>query len=61
MTIKLGSGSFIYEAAPDWAKLPDGWTFHEVVDVAVDSETLFRAKTEIHYQKVDDRHCCNDW
>lgn len=38
MTIKLGSDSYTYEVVVDWAKLPEGWTFHEVVDVAVDSE-----------------------
>ncbi len=38
MTIKLGSGEYTYEVAADWAKLPEGWTFHEVVDVAVDAK-----------------------
>ncbi len=38
MTIKLGSGAYTYEVAADWAKLPEGWTFHEVVDVAVDAK-----------------------
>ena len=33
----LGKGNFTYEVALDWAKLPEGWTFHEVADVAVDS------------------------
>ncbi len=38
MSIKMGSGRFRYEVQPDWAKLPAGWSFLEVVDVAVDSE-----------------------
>jgi DNA-binding beta-propeller fold protein YncE len=36
MTIKMGSGKFIYAVYPDWAKLPKGWSFLEVVDAAVD-------------------------
>lgn len=38
MTIRLSSGEFTYEVIVDWAKLPQGWSFHEVADVAVDSE-----------------------
>ena len=38
MTITMGIGQFSYEVQMDWAKLPDGWSFHEVVDVAVDSK-----------------------
>ena len=38
MTIRLGSGEFTYKVIVDWAKLPQGWSFHEVADVAVDSE-----------------------
>lgn len=38
MTINIGSGAYYYEVDADWAKLPEGWTFHEVVDVAVDSK-----------------------
>lgn len=38
MSIKMGSGRFTYEVQPDWAKLPAGWSFREVVDVAVDSQ-----------------------
>lgn len=33
----LGSGRFTYEVQTDWASLPGGWRFLEVVDVAVDS------------------------
>lgn len=33
----LGSGEFVYKEDFEWAKLPDGWDFREVVDVAVDS------------------------
>jgi DNA-binding beta-propeller fold protein YncE len=38
MTTILGSGDFTYEVDMDWAKLPEGWSFHEVPDVAVDSQ-----------------------
>ena len=39
MTLHLvGSGEFTYEVRMDWAKLPEGWSFHEVADVAVDSK-----------------------
>jgi DNA-binding beta-propeller fold protein YncE len=37
MAVTLGSGRFIYEVNVDWAKLPQGWSFMEVADVAVDS------------------------
>ena len=30
--------AFTYEEQPDWAQLPVGWTFHEVVDVVVDRQ-----------------------
>ena len=38
MTTILESGDFRYEVNMDWAKLPEGWSFHEVADVAVDSK-----------------------
>lgn len=38
MTTKIGFGQFTYEVKLDWAKLPKGWSFLEVVDVAVDHE-----------------------
>ena len=38
MATRLGSGNFTYQVVTDWAKLPEGWSFLEVVDVAVDSE-----------------------
>ena len=37
MAARMGTGKFTYEAHPDWAKLPKGWRFLEVVDAAVDS------------------------
>lgn len=37
MVTRLGSGDYVYEELADWARLPDGWTFREVPDVAVDS------------------------
>ncbi len=38
MVARLGSGKFTYEVIVDWAKLPKGWSFLEVPDVAVDSQ-----------------------
>ena len=38
MTTRLGFEKFTYEVSMEWAKLPDKWSFHEVVDVAVDSK-----------------------
>lgn len=38
MSIRMGSGRFTYEVQPDWAKLPAGWKFFEVADVAVDAQ-----------------------
>lgn len=38
MVTRLGSGDYVYEELADWAKLPEGWTFREVADVAVDSQ-----------------------
>jgi len=38
MSIRMGSGRFTYEAQAGWAKLPKGWSFLEVVDVAVDAQ-----------------------
>jgi hypothetical protein len=34
----IGAGKFRYEVLVDWARLPEGWSFLEVVDVAVDSQ-----------------------
>lgn len=34
----LGTGEFRYRLESNWAKLPDGWDFHEVAAVAVDSK-----------------------
>lgn len=38
MGIQMGGGRFTYEVRTDWAKLPEGWSFLEVVDVAVDGK-----------------------
>lgn len=38
MVTRLGSGDFVYEVDVDWAKLPAGWGFKEVVDIAVDTQ-----------------------
>jgi DNA-binding beta-propeller fold protein YncE len=37
MSVILGSGEFQYRVDPAWEQLPEGWTFAEVADVAVDS------------------------
>lgn len=36
LTTILGSGDLVYEELADWAQLPEGWSFKEVADVAVD-------------------------
>ena len=36
--MRVGHDEFTYEVVMDWAKLPEGWSFHEVSDVAVDSQ-----------------------
>jgi DNA-binding beta-propeller fold protein YncE len=38
MATLLGSGTYVYEELADWARLPAGWSFHEVADVAVDAQ-----------------------
>lgn len=45
MGTRLGNGEFSYEVVMDWAKLPEGWTLHEVADVAVDSQDRVYAFT----------------
>ena len=37
MSTRLGSGDYMYDELASWEKLPEGWTFREVADVAVDS------------------------
>jgi streptogramin lyase len=38
MNITMGSGRLTYEVQAGWSKLPKGWSFLEVVDVAVDAQ-----------------------
>jgi DNA-binding beta-propeller fold protein YncE len=38
MSVAYGGDARIYKEMADWAQLPDGWTFREVVDVAVDAQ-----------------------
>lgn len=38
MDTRMGSGRYVFEELNDWARLPKGWAFKEVADVAVDSE-----------------------
>src|SRR5262245_24411230 len=37
MSVRVGSGRFLYEALPCWGRLPDGWSFVEGAGVATDS------------------------
>ena len=45
MTTVLGSGTFTFEVVEGWAKLPQGWSFKECPDVAVDSKDRVYAFT----------------
>jgi DNA-binding beta-propeller fold protein YncE len=36
MAVTVGSGTFTYEVAEGWGKLPEGWTYKEVAAVGVD-------------------------
>ena len=38
MTTRVGSGDHRFEERHDWPRLPEGWSFREVVDVAVDGQ-----------------------
>jgi sugar lactone lactonase YvrE len=38
MATVLGSGDYVFEELAEWAQLPDGWSFREVADVAVDAD-----------------------
>ncbi|MGE0713922.1 MAG: peptidyl-alpha-hydroxyglycine alpha-amidating lyase family protein [Alphaproteobacteria bacterium] len=38
MSVVLGDGAHRYRVNPDWAKLPDGWSFRDVAGVAVDGK-----------------------
>jgi len=56
MASTVGSGIYTYEVVLEWAKLPQGWTFHEVVDVAVDSkDRVFVFSRSEHPVTVFDR------
>ena len=57
-----GEGDYRYEEVEDWAKLPEGWTFSQVSDTAIDSmgriyaftradapDYRFRQGGEFHY------------
>jgi hypothetical protein len=53
----VGNASFLYEAHQDWAKLPAGWTFGEVVGVATDSsDRVYVFSRSDHPLTVFDRH-----
>lgn len=56
MAVTLGSGKFTYEVDIDWAKLPQGWSFKEVADVAVDSsDNVYVFNRSAHPMIVFDR------
>ena len=38
MTTIMGEGEHRYRVDMEWAKLPEGWSFHDVAAVAVDSK-----------------------
>ena len=38
MVTTVGQDVFVYEVAEEWAKLPTGWSFHEVAAVGVDAQ-----------------------
>ena len=53
----LGEGAFRYRVNRDWAKLPDGWSFHEVAAVGVDSnDNVFVFNRGAHPMTVFDRN-----
>ena len=41
MAIIVGSGDYRYEQIDNWAKVPAGWSLHEVGAVGVDPKTTF--------------------
>jgi DNA-binding beta-propeller fold protein YncE len=52
----LGAGAFRYRVNRDWAKLPDGWSFHEVAAVGVDqNDNVFVFNRGEHPMIVFDR------
>jgi len=52
----LGTGDFKYRLIPDWARLPEGWDFHEVAAVAVDSrDQVYVFSRSAHPVTVFDR------
>jgi DNA-binding beta-propeller fold protein YncE len=54
--VVVGTAPFRYEAREDWAQLPDGWSFGEVVGVATDSrDRVFVYSRSDHPLTVFDR------
>ena len=54
--VVLGEGEFRYRVNRDWAKLPDGWRFHEVAAVAVGAnDDVFVFNRGAHPMIVFDR------
>jgi len=37
MPVRVGRGDFIYEERRGWGEFPEGYTFGDVADVAIDS------------------------
>lgn len=38
MAIRVGQGQFTYELDEGWGRLPEGWSYYEVVGIAVDAK-----------------------
>jgi hypothetical protein len=38
MATMLGGGEYVYQELAEWARLPEGWSLKEVVDIAVDAQ-----------------------
>jgi DNA-binding beta-propeller fold protein YncE len=54
---RLGSGDFVYADDPRWAKLPDGWRFHNVAGLGIDSkDNVYVFDRGPHPLMVFDRH-----
>lgn len=54
--VQVGNEQFRYEASEDWAQLPPGWSFGEVVGVATDSrDRVFVYSRSEHPLTVFDR------
>ena len=64
-TALVGQGDFVYEPLVDWAQLPDGWCFNEVVAVEVDSHdrvfVVFQRPHGLIIGQNDEVFCTDDF